>query len=79
MPRLGIYEMADDPERARSEVAFAVIGSGADAIRRRGAWEEWERAYPEFWARWRMRWLGSNVRIQGPAVGGGTPADGPLE
>lgn len=56
LPRLRIYDMAEDPERARSEVAFAAIGSGADAIRRHGAWQEWARCYPELWARWVERW-----------------------
>lgn len=56
LPRLRIYDMADNPERARSEVAFAAIGSGADAIRRHGAWNEWARCYPELWAQWVSRW-----------------------
>lgn len=56
LPRLKMYDMADDPERARSEVAFAAIGAGADAIRRHGAWREWARCYPELWAKWVARW-----------------------
>lgn len=56
LPRLRMYDMADDPERARSEVAFAAIGAGADAIRRHGAWREWARCYPELWGRWVARW-----------------------
>lgn len=56
LPRLRIYDGADNPERARSEVAFATIGAGADAIRRHGAWREWERCYPDLWARWVGRW-----------------------
>lgn len=56
LPRLRIYDKSDDPERARSEFAFAVIRSGADAIRRHGAWDEWKRIYPELWAIWEKRW-----------------------
>lgn len=56
LPRLRIYDMAENPERARSEVAFAAIGAGADAIRRHGAWQEWRRCYPDLWARWLAVW-----------------------
>lgn len=57
LPRLRIYDMADNPERARSEVAFAAIGGdAADAVRRHGAWKEWARCYPELWAKWVARW-----------------------
>ncbi len=56
LPRLRIYDMANNPERARSEVAFAAIGAGADAIRRHGAWQEWSRCYPELWAKWVLRY-----------------------
>lgn len=57
LPRLRIYDLADNPERARSELAFASIGGrAADAIRRYGAWNEWAGCYPDLWARWAARW-----------------------
>lgn len=57
LPRLKIYDAAKDPERARSEFAFAVIGKdAADAIRRHGAWREWADCYPDFWSKWVMQW-----------------------
>ena len=53
LPRLKIYDFAEDPERARSEVAFAAIGAEAsDAIRRYGAWRLWADCYPELWKKW---------------------------
>ena len=57
LPRLKIYDFADDPERARSEVAFAAIGAeAADAIRRHGAWRLWADCYPELWKKWVTQW-----------------------
>lgn len=53
LPRLKIYDFADDPERARSEIAFAAIGAeAADAVRRHGAWRLWAGCYPELWKKW---------------------------
>ena len=53
LPRLKIYDFAEDPERARSEVAFAAIGAEAsDAIRRHGAWRLWADCYPDLWKKW---------------------------
>lgn len=54
IPWLKIYEMAEDPRRARSEFAFAA--GGGDAIRRHGAWEAWRIAYPDLYRRWVKRW-----------------------
>ena len=57
LPRLRIYDVAKDPERARSEFAFAVIGaSAANAIMRHGAWKEWATAYPDLWRKWITKW-----------------------
>lgn len=57
LPRLKIYDFADDPERARSEVAFAAIGGeAADAIRRHGAWQLWADCYPDLWRKWVTQW-----------------------
>lgn len=57
LPRLKIYDEADNPERARSEIAFATIGAdAAEAVRRHGAWGEWSRCYPELWSHWVNRW-----------------------
>lgn len=57
LPRLRIYDVAKDPERARSEFAFAVIGaSSANAIMRHGAWKEWATAYPDLWRKWITKW-----------------------
>jgi 3'-phosphoadenosine 5'-phosphosulfate sulfotransferase (PAPS reductase)/FAD synthetase len=55
LPWLKIYDVAEDPRRARSEFAFAA--GGGDAIRRHGAWENWRTAYPELWRIWQARWI----------------------
>lgn len=58
LPLLRAYTDSDDPERARSEMAFGVIGaSAADALRRHGVWDEWRRIYPELWRDWQLRWF----------------------
>lgn len=54
LPWLKIYDDADDPRLARSELAF--VAGGGDAIRRHGAWDAWRRSYPELWAIWKKEW-----------------------
>lgn len=58
LPLLRAYTDSDDPERARSEVAFGVISASAsDALRRHGVWDEWRRIYPDLWRDWQLRWF----------------------
>lgn len=53
LPLLKIYHMSENPERARSEIAFAEIGDkSAQALMRYGVWNEWIKTYPEFMAVW---------------------------
>ena len=54
LPWLHVYDVADDPRRARSEFAF-VCGAG-EKTRRHGGWDEWASAYPELWRTWQARW-----------------------
>lgn len=54
LPWLHVYDVADDPRRARSEFAF-VCGAG-EKTRRHGGWDEWASAYPELWRKWQKRW-----------------------
>jgi 3'-phosphoadenosine 5'-phosphosulfate sulfotransferase (PAPS reductase)/FAD synthetase len=57
LPLLRAYTESPNPERARSEVAFAVIGGRqAEKIRSKGEWQEWARIYPDLWAVWVNRW-----------------------
>ena len=54
LPWLHVYDVADDPRRARSEFAF-VAGAG-DATRRHGGWSEWKTAYPDLFRLWQKKW-----------------------
>lgn len=58
LPWLRIYDYSarGNRSRERSEPAFAVTGGVADAIRRHGAWQSWQAAYPDWWAAWVARW-----------------------
>lgn len=56
LPWLHIYDSAEDPRRARSEVCLLAADGASEAIRRHGAWVEWARAYPEWWRVWKYRW-----------------------
>ena len=57
LPRLRIYDVSKDPERARSEITFAAAGANvAGAIMRHGAWKEWATAYPDLWRKWITKW-----------------------
>jgi 3'-phosphoadenosine 5'-phosphosulfate sulfotransferase (PAPS reductase)/FAD synthetase len=54
LPWLRIYDVAADPRTARSELSFAT--GGGDAIRRHGAFAEWEAAYPSLVREWAAVW-----------------------
>ena len=54
LPYLSIYDNSiNGRERARSEFIFS--GQSADALKRHGVWQDWERAYPAELGAWLAR------------------------
>lgn len=58
LPWLRIYDFSAHGSRSRerSEPAFALVGDLAEPLRRQGAWQSWQAAYPDWWAAWVARW-----------------------
>lgn len=54
LPWLHIYDVADDPRRARSELSMAT-GAG-DPMRRMSQWNDLRAAYPDLCSKWIARW-----------------------
>lgn len=58
LPWLRIYDFSPIGSRVRerSEPGFSVARGVGEKIRRRGGWQSWQAAYPDWWAVWVARW-----------------------